>query len=115
MRPARALPVVWLIGAVPLGVLGYVTFALSETSSDRRVGVVLTVLAGGGLLVGLLLALRPSDGLVRASLLVSLLWALGAVVAFVGMDFAQDRLLLAGLPAALALVSAALALRRLGA
>ena len=46
----------WLVGAVPLAVLGYLTFALSETSSDRRVGVVLTVLAGGGLLVGLLLA-----------------------------------------------------------
>ena len=99
----------WLLGAVPVGVLGY----LAETASPRRVGLLMTLLACIGVLVGGVVAARPSDGLLRASLLTSLLWLLGAVLALVTMDFASDRLLLGAFPAAIAVVTAGLALRRL--
>ena len=113
MNHRRALAAVWLLGAVPVGVLGYLAFALAETASPRRVGLLMALLACLGVLVGGAVAARPGDGLLRASLLTSLLWLLGAVLALVTMDFASDRLLLGALPAAIAAATAGLALRRL--
>lgn len=113
MRQGRALPAVWVLGAIPVAVLGYLALALSETTSHRCVGLVLALLAVVGMLVGALLAARPTAGLVRVSLGVSLAWFLGAVLAFATMDFASDRLLLGGVPAAVAATTATLGLRRL--
>ena len=96
-----------------VGVLGYLAFAISEAASDRRVGLILVGLAAVAIVsCGLLLA-RPGAAVVRASLFVSLLWAVGAAVAMFTMDFRTDRLLLGGLPAAIAVITALLALQRL--
>ena len=103
----------WLVAAIPVGILGYLAFAVSDAPSDRRVGLILVLLAGVAILTcGLLLA-RPGAAVVRASLFVSLLWSVGAAFAAGTIDFGRDRLLLGGLPAAVAVITALLALRRL--
>lgn len=114
MNPAkRALPVAWLVAAVAVGILGYLAFAISDAASDRRVGLILVVLAGIAILIAGLLLARPATAVVRASLVVSLLWSVGAGYAAATIDFGADRLLLAGVPAAVAAITALLALRRL--
>lgn len=114
MDPAtRALPAVWLAAAVPVGILGYVAFATSEIPAQRHAGLLLVVLAGFAVLAGCLLLARPGTAVLRASLAVSLLWSVGAVLATVAFDFGTDRLLLGGPPGAVAVITAMLALRRL--
>ena len=108
-----ALPAVWLVAALVVGVLGYLAFAISEAASARRVGLVLVALAVLAILTAASLLARPAVGPVRGSLVVSLLWLGGAAFAGAGMQFGTDRLLLGGLPAAVAGVTALLALRRL--
>jgi hypothetical protein len=110
---ARVLPAVWLLAAVPVGFLGYLAFALSEARPERRVGLILFALAVLAILTSGLLWTRPRTAVVRWSLLVSLLWLAGAAYATVTMRFATDRLLLGGLPAVVAVITALLALKRL--
>jgi hypothetical protein len=107
----RVLPGVWLVAAVPVGWLGFVVFAISETESSRRLGVILLGLAAVAVVTGGLLVVRPRDGVVRASLVVSLGWLAGAGYATATVGFATDRLLLGGSPAAVALITATLALK----
>jgi peptidoglycan/LPS O-acetylase OafA/YrhL len=109
----RILAAVWLLAALPVGLLGYLAFAISEDAAERWVGFVLVALAGLAVLIGGLLWGRPRPSVVRGSLLVSFVWLGGAAFAALTMDFAGDRLLLGGLPAAVATVTATLASRRL--
>jgi len=114
MHPeARSLPAVWLVAAIAVGILGYLAFAISDAAPDRRVGLVLVVLAGLAIVTGGLLLARPGTAVLRASVLVGALWLLGAAYAIVTFDFVGDRLLLGGLPAAVAVITATLAVRRL--
>lgn len=109
----RALPAVWLVAAIPVGILGYLAFAISDAAPDRRVGLILVLLAGVAILTGGLLIARADIAVVRVSLFVSLLRAIGAAFATVIADLGSDRLLLGGPPAAVAVITAMLALRRL--
>ena len=109
----RVLTAVWLLAAMPVGFFGYLAFALAETEPDRRVGLVLVVSAGLAIVTGGLLMRRPRTAVLRGSLLVSFLWLAGAAWALATMDFAQDRLLLGGGPAAVAVITGAIAVARL--
>jgi hypothetical protein len=109
----RALTAVWLVAAVAVGAFGYLAFAISDAPAGRRTGIVLLLLAALAVLVGGLLLARPGPGVLRASLAASLVWLLGGIFAAASMEFTTDRLLLGGLPFAVALVTAALSQRAL--
>ena len=114
MHPVkRALPAVWLVAAIPVGILGYLAFAVSDAASDRRLGLIVAGLARCRDPHRRPVARSVGLAVVRASLFASLLWALAAGFATVSVDSGSDRLLLGGLPAAVAVITGMLALQHL--
>jgi hypothetical protein len=114
-RSSGPLATAWFVTALVVGPVGFVLFALSETSGDRALGVALAL---AGVLAGAIGAtvLAARDGVRPWSLALSAgLVALGVVAAATELagtpSFVEDALLLGLPPVAGGAVTAALALR----
>jgi drug/metabolite transporter (DMT)-like permease len=111
-RPtSRLLGVTWLVAAALVGVAGILLVVASDHARDHRAGATLLVLAVVAVVVGAGV-IRAADRRVgRASVAASALWLAGAVVVFLSLTFTTDRLVFAGVPAVVGLLTAAVALR----
>lgn len=101
---------VWLAAALAVGVLGYLAAAISDAAPDRRVGIVLMAIAAAAVVTAGLLVVGSGTGALLGSLLVSVSWLLAGAFAIATMRFTSDRIVLGALPAAIAVITALLAL-----
>jgi hypothetical protein len=110
MTRLRILGIVWTIAGALTGFLGIIVVGLSQDLVGGGAGFVLIILAGLGLTIGTASWGVDPNRRIRASLAVSGIWLLGSVLTTLSMDFAADRWLAGGLPAAIAVLTAVLAL-----
>ena len=106
----RAVGAVWAVGALVVAAPAYLLLAVSDHPDDRVPGLVLLVMvvAAAGTALGLLV--RPVSQWRTVSLLTSALWLAGAAVVYPTQEFAADAAWAAVVPAAVAVVCAALTL-----
>jgi hypothetical protein len=110
MTRLRILGIAWIVAALPVGLFGTIMVGLSEDVVGAGAGIILIVLAGLALAVGTALRGVDPNRRIRASLAVSGLWVVGSLFTTLSMDFAADRWLAGGVPAAIGVLTAALAL-----
>lgn len=109
---SRILGATWLVGSVPVAVPAWMLVAVSDLPGDRVPGAVLSLMTLGGLAVGGWVLTRPGAGSRTGSLAMSAAWLVGAVVVYPTQEFTADAVWAAGVPAAVALATGALALWR---
>ena len=109
MKGLRGVGLVWLVGALAGGVAGWVLFAVSDRGNHRPAGTILALLAVAAVVVGGWLLRSPGPITRIASLGLSALWLVGAVVVYPMLTFAPNLLWAVGIPGAVALVTALLA------
>ncbi len=111
MARPRLLGIIWLIASLPVGFFGIVIIGLSGMT-EGTAGIVLVILAALAVLVGVaLLIAKPNRRVLSASGALSVLWLFGSIFTTISFDFPEDRWLGGGLPAAVGLLTAVLALR----
>jgi hypothetical protein len=115
MSRLRIMGLIWLIGSLPVGFFGLLIIGLSGPV-EGVAGVVLLVLAALAVPIGLaaLLGQEPSYRRQRVSLAVSVLWILASIFTTLSFDFPEDRWVAGGIPAAIGILTAVLALSALG-
>ena len=105
----RPLGLTWLGVSVPVSVVATLLVLISDHPDDRTAGLVLFVLAAVGFALGAWILTSSHERAREASFAASLLWLVGAVVAYPTQEFAVDALWVAGLPALGAVVTAVVA------
>ena len=107
----RGVAVAWLVLGVPVGALVGWLARISDHAGDRAFGSYLLLLALLSVVMGVALLLAPARWLVTASLALSAAWLVAAGIAGVAADFTADKAWGGGLTGAVAVVTAALAMR----
>ena len=105
----RVLGGLWLVGAALTVLPAFMLAGASDHSADRLPGLVLGALVLVGLAVGGWLVADPRSAALPVSLGTSLAWLVGAVVVYPTQEFTADALWASGLPAAVAVTTAAAA------
>jgi hypothetical protein len=109
--PRRWLPLMWMGAAIPTVLVALLLLALSERQDARIAGWVLAGLAVSAVVLGGWLTGRGRHAPAAVSLALSAVWAVAAVLLFPTQDFLADALLVSGVPLAVAVVTAVVALR----
>jgi uncharacterized membrane protein len=110
MTRLRILGIVWTLAGALTGFLGIIVTGLSQDLVGGGAGLLLLILAGLGLAMGAAMWGVHRDWHIRASWALSVLWLIGSILTALSMDFPADRWLAGGLPAAVAVLTAVLAL-----
>jgi len=105
----KVLGGLWLVGTAATAVPAFMLTAVSDHGADRMPGLVLGTLVLVGLAVGGWLVADPRLAALPVSLSASLVWLAGAAVVYPTQEFTADALWASGLPALVAVTTAATA------
>ena len=105
----KVLGGLWLAGAAATSPAAFMLAGVSDQAADRLPGMVLGALVLMGLALGSWLVAAPRLAALRVSLGASVLWLVGAAVVYPTQDFTADALWASGVPALVALATAATA------
>lgn len=105
----KVLGGLWLAGAAATAVPAFMLGAVSDHAGDRLPGLVLGAMTLVGVALGGWLVAAPRLAALRVSFGASVLWLVGAAVVSPTQDFTADVVWASGVPALVALATAATA------
>jgi hypothetical protein len=105
----RILGIVWMIAALVVCLIAVPAAGLAQDVGDLSAGIGLIFLSGVAAIIGaVLLVADPDRRFRRASLAISVLWIVGSIFTILPSDFAVDRWVVGGIPAAIGVFTALL-------
>jgi hypothetical protein len=105
----KVLGGLWLAGAAATAPPAFMLAGVSDHAADRLPGVLLGAMVLVGLALGGWLLAAPRLAALRVSFGASVLWLVGAAVVYPTQDFSADARWASGVPALVAVVTAATA------